>query len=492
MDPWSPPRLWRAWSVDALAALGLLALVVAGVGTMAPTRSDTAGLAPWAWLMVAVHLGILVAQFTRPWPPPFSGRTVGLAGILYWYLAEGLQTGASYPEFTSDHVLFSLALVQLYAVAFLIGYRVRAHLPTIESSLLLRMTPQAGHATALTTAVLLGGLAGLAPMFLLGSGDLRGTVEDVLMSRRANVGWGRGNLGDERSVVLSLNYFGWGAACLAAVVWLRRDAKPVHQALAAAVWIIMALLLFFRGTRHLLAVVALPPLGMIAALTPPKARVRLGLIMGLGLLTLYAAFQIQEYARTRGFLAVEQDELVERLWEPRGHQYLNELLWVSQVVPENMSYSTPGTALFHVLINPVPRAMWPGKPVDPFWRDYSAFRAGSDVMTGGTTIAPGHIGQWYAEGGWPMVIVLGLFMGAWAALGDAMLAAGLAGRYEALCLGTLLITLMLLGYRGINAGVLYVAPAVILLLGLSSLISRVLGLRPALTPPAPVASYAGQ
>jgi hypothetical protein len=319
----------------------------------------------------------------------------------------------------------------------------------------------------------------VTPILVYGGSDWRQIFEGILASRSGDIGWGRSNLGDSRSGVLALAYFGWAAAGLGAVAAHRLKGRRLARIAAGFATLLIGSQLFFAGTRHIFAVVALPVIGVIFLGTPPKRRRRALILLVCGLAILYAAFQIQRYARSRGFRQIESQRVAQELVKPHGHQLFIEVLYVSSIVPEQLPYSPPGSAIFFLVINPIPRAFWSGKPVDPFWRDYSALRTGTDALAGGTTIASSNIGQLYAEGGFIMVLLCGIWFGWWAAVADDLLARR-GKRPEVLYLATMLMTLMLLSYRGINAGLVYVIPATYLLLGAARGLEKLLRLPPTL------------
>jgi len=192
------------------------------------------------------------------------------------------------------------------------------------------------------------------------------------------------------------------------------------------------------------------------------------------LLFVYTAFQVQNFARGQGFDKVGSKGLVNAVQTPTGHQMFVEVLHIVSLIPNQIPYSTPGTGIFFVLINPIPRHYWPQKPLDQLWIDYAFIRAGSDVTTagGGATIAISVIGQFYAEGGMIMVMVAGLLWGAWAWLNDDLLRRH-GRRPEIVAFCGISITLLLLNYRGLSPGLLYVAPALLILLGAGRALERV-------------------
>ncbi len=63
------------------------------------------------------------------------------------------------------------------------------------------------------------------------------------------------------------------------------------------------------------------------------------------------------------------------------------------------------------LSNPIPRRLWPGKPIDPSWADYNQLRTGADGLESTTNITATVMGRAYLNYGWFGVIEIGLAVG---------------------------------------------------------------------------------
>jgi hypothetical protein len=67
----------------------------------------------------------------------------------------------------------------------------------------------------------------------------------------------------------------------------------------------------------------------------------------------------------------------------------------------------PGSTIGLILYAFVPRLLYPEKPIMTSGRDFTALVAGSDSYS----TAPGIFGEAYWNGGWPMVIAAGIYVG---------------------------------------------------------------------------------
>lgn len=97
----------------------------------------------------------------------------------------------------------------------------------------------------------------------------------------------------------------------------------------------------------------------------------------------------------------------ERLFFAEDANMLDGLVLLRQVYPERLSY-TYGGGLLEILERPIPRALWPGKPVGGYMNKLGLIT----VDSGGTLgISPGLVGSFYEEGGVVAVIILSSLFG---------------------------------------------------------------------------------
>jgi hypothetical protein len=68
--------------------------------------------------------------------------------------------------------------------------------------------------------------------------------------------------------------------------------------------------------------------------------------------------------------------------------------------------------LFTLIIDPIPRALWPGKPIDAFDSYYNDLMSGEHTGATGTTESSGAVGDWYFRYG-PMGVVEGAIIYGW-------------------------------------------------------------------------------
>jgi hypothetical protein len=80
---------------------------------------------------------------------------------------------------------------------------------------------------------------------------------------------------------------------------------------------------------------------------------------------------------------------------------LDGMAFLMQVYPKLLPYSLGGEHL-EILLRPIPRSLWPGKPVGGYMNKLGLFTASSGVTVG---ISPTLFGDFYQEGGWPGIVI---------------------------------------------------------------------------------------
>ena len=242
--------------------------------------------------------------------------------------------------------------------------------------------------------------------------------------------WGRGRLGGGFDAFLSLASYlhimlvaGFGV-----IVALSKEVRT--RAAAGVIYLLSAPWFFLDRTRNTMLAIALP--GLLAWVF---LRVKGGLLLRIGILVVFFVlvdgwmrFVIQTRSGSDIALAFQQAGLAgvtERASTHKGkHEGLNmfeELAWTNYLILNKKFEPNWGSRYFAELVNPIPRALWPGKPLIGI--DYAIARgqkwegAGSNQAGVGATISTGMIGQGVVNFG-PFfgVVAAALLMATWAAI----------------------------------------------------------------------------
>jgi hypothetical protein len=140
--------------------------------------------------------------------------------------------------------------------------------------------------------------------------------------------------------------------------------------------------------------------------------------------------QVQITYRNVGFGQIKMEEVKTGI---EGNSMFSEGLLGMAIVPEQRGFfqnSFPGHGMllampdlaWRFLYGPIPRALWPDKPIDPLWRWYNSVVTGRpEEMTEGTTVATGLVGDFYFRHGMAGLIQGGLLFGYLCLVAERML-----------------------------------------------------------------------
>ena len=108
----------------------------------------------------------------------------------------------------------------------------------------------------------------------------------------------------------------------------------------------------------------------------------------------------------RGTDELVETELQQSAWErfafAQDANMLDGFAFLMQVYPERLNY-TYGREHFDIFLRPIPRSLWPGKPVGGYINKLGLMDASSGFTLG---ISPSLFGSFYQEGGWIGLILL--------------------------------------------------------------------------------------
>jgi len=242
--------------------------------------------------------------------------------------------------------------------------------------------------------------------------------------------WGRGRIGGGFDAFLSLASYlhimlvaGFGV-----IVALSKDVRT--RTAAGVVFLLSAPWFFLDRTRNTMLAIALP--GLIAWVF---LRVKGGLFFRIGILVVFFVFVdgwMRFIIQTRSgsdiamaFQEVGFGGVSERVTSNKvKHEGLNmfeELGWTNYLILNKQFEPNWGSRYFAELVNPIPRVLWPGKPLIGI--DYAIARGqkweGAAAKEGGVgaTISTGMIGQGVVNFG-PFfgILAAAFLMATWAAI----------------------------------------------------------------------------
>ena len=340
------------------------------------------------------------------------GRSVVLISVLYWYLLEALRIPEALEHYSPSEYRFGLCCVVVSVVVFLMAYHVSRielfgglgrRLSILENPLLLWRLMLLGMAIGLGSLLIYADFNALAFFEGLSS-----------MSRRWSGSLERGRYGSWKTILFEMQMFLQAvvplAVCLAAM-----KRAPAFQRIVAALfvgWLFLRTL--FSGSRGQLLPIVLCIAAALFWRSSPRLRrglVVVGLPVALIVGFLVAAIIVG--GRNEGKVDVATATSTEYV----GFEMFRELLFVIRAEQDGLPRQY-GLTYFTQLVNPIPRAIWPNKPVGDagliMARAYGAVdRNGEPTMTS----SPGFLGEAYLNFGFLGLLIVpaaaGVIVRAW-------------------------------------------------------------------------------
>lgn len=229
-------------------------------------------------------------------------------------------------------------------------------------------------------------------------------MADALLTSRWSAPWMRGQLGGWDSFLDHLSYFGYLLPTLTVLLGLKGGWFSRTTVVSIILSLIFLLFLMQGGGRRIIGVVV--GAAVICWFLEQKViRFRQLVIVGMSLLILLLAMQLMLEFRETGFRAAleEGDKELQYDYLHVDDNFLR-MSQIIQMVPESYPFVYEKQIVF-VLIRPIPRVLWPGKPVDP------GFDLGTILGEKETTLSCSAVGELYLSCGLIGVFIGGLMFG---------------------------------------------------------------------------------
>jgi oligosaccharide repeat unit polymerase len=351
------------------------------------------------------------------------GITVGVyITVFAWYFADPFINPEQYDDLPSSSLGQSYGQVLL----FLIGFRVFA---PAAIRWIVRRRSSGVFDTRLTPEQILRGVAAIwFVLFVLGIARLGGDVMGAVFpldSRGGALMWGRGAVESSASGFL-ISFAGYlfmaVTASLGVLVFFQRSI--VWRLLAGAMFAITLPSFFLSGTRSGFLAVSVPFL--ITYLFYGRRLLILKLaILAITFFCLKEGFRFVQVFRNVGFREVLASQNAYELMDEKdedvrtvGLNMIGELCFVNAYLDSGETTAAYGARYLNELLNFIPRAIWPSKPllgIDyAIWRGYQSDDSELGVNT---TISSGMIGGGVLNFGQIFgPVAAGMLMALWAGL----------------------------------------------------------------------------
>ena len=342
-----------------------------------------------AYLLAAVFALALWADLRHDLCRLVSGRNVVLVAMAAWYLLEAIKLPDELRSYTQAQYNGGLFHVFLAFTAFLLGYHYTSgcsFFPALGEKITFFDDEK-----WLWRLVLIGAIIGFAPIVYVTGTQIWELYEGIIGMRATWGGLlGRGRYGDARAAFLMLEMFIGGVALFAAILLFSRGSTLVQRVVCGLVvgWPILRGYGSGMRSNMIIAVGAL--LAILYWKCTPAVRKTMICAMIVCLPLVYGLMAAIAVSRSSGTLSWEAREKTNYV----GNEMFRELLFITSKVPAEADYQY-GYLYYIQLVNPIPRFLWPGKPIMEsgilMAKMQGSVHAGEVYLT----VSPGLIGEMY-------------------------------------------------------------------------------------------------
>ena len=408
---WNRPPLAIAATPALSTRTTVLALISTSMATIAaammiPDNAAEAGALFYPALIMSIGLAIgpLSAVLRNP-KALLRGEALLAIAPIYWLLLDLLQGVYPLDGIAPDEIREAFLGIGLFVVMVWLGAARRSwRVPKV----LVRSVSQEFSVRmyfALALACFFLGMLNFAVPCNFNVFEMA----HYLGEERWAAPWGRGQLGGWDAFLDHLQYFGYLLPVLTVVIGRRVGLRNLRTIVCTALSIVVTLFLAQSGSRRVIGVVAGMALVMWI-LDQQRLRVKHLVTTVIAVVAVLLTLQIMLEYRNVGLSVLVTSEQTANGFEK--NQMLEEehlrvddnfyrLCQIIQLIPKTHGYVYQDY-LVYVLVRPVPRVFWPGKPVDP------GFDLPAALGVQGVSYSYSVIGELYMSLG-----LIGVALGGW-------------------------------------------------------------------------------
>ncbi|HEY8067158.1 MAG TPA: O-antigen polymerase [Methylosinus sp.] len=403
----------RALPGEAGVALAGSAIIGAGaVLAVALTPVEYAPPGAMFWPAAVLSASLLAIPLMRGVLEGLHGllhaENLLLVAIIYWVLLDLLQGAYPLDELGRDDVIAALETVAIFAMFIPLGRLA----PTLGAPKPIARAARADLPTQNAfIAVCICFVLCISSFGIPTSFDPARMIEGLLQPR-FGAPWSRGDLGGWEAFIDHLAYFGYVLPAATVLVATRAKARWADP----RVWIsilftaIVCAFLAQSGGRRIIGMMLGSGLLLWMILKERFSIVRAAVVAGgaIGVLSLLQFILLIRNVGLEGFLSgdVDFDD-----YEFAGQFHVDDnFLRLAQIVhyfPDVVEY-VGWKQIYYVLVRPIPRALWPDKPID------AGFSLPGLVGKSDVSLSSSIIGELHASYGLAAVAIGALLLG-WAA-----------------------------------------------------------------------------
>jgi oligosaccharide repeat unit polymerase len=424
----------------------LLGIATTSLGTIAAIALVPANLeSNWALFAsaVAMAMGLAFAPVAAAIRNPKSlllAEHILVLSPIFWLLLDLLQGIYSLEEIEAGHVQKAFVAIGVFAAGVWAATLGRQwSVPGV----ILRSVSQEFPLNTYFYIAIVSFVLGMLN-FLVSTNFNVVAMFSYLGVNRWSAPWARGQLGGWNAFLDHVQYFGYLLPALTVIIGNRAGWRNYRTLVSVGMAIVMALFLSQGGGRRIVGVI----FGMafiLWILSQQRLRIRQVVGSALGVAALLAFMQIMVQYRNVGLGQAFADEeaipkyrRVEKLDHLHVDDNFYRLSQIIQFIPESYPY-VYDKYIIYILVRPIPRVLWPGKPVD----------AGFDLPTAlgitGISLSSSVIGELYMSLGLIGVLLGGLVYGRLAGMASKLLTQGTT--FGALVIYSIMLMALFAGMR---------------------------------------------
>ena len=445
---WHRPALSTAVTPIRSTLLAILSTSMATTVAilLVPEDPSTEGALFYPALVMSV--GLATAPFAAALRHPktlLRGECLLSLAPIYWLLLDLLQGVYGMQDITADQVRTAFLAIGIFVVVvWLAASRRSWRLPKV---LISSVSQEFSINTyfALAIACFLIGMLNFAVPCNFNVFEM----VHYLGQQRWEAPWGRGQLGGWDAFLDHLQYFGYLLPVLTVVIGRRLGVRNVRTLICIGLSVVIALFLAQSGSRRVVGVVGGMAL-ILWVLDQQRLRIKHLLTTVFAIVALLVTLQVMLEYRTIGLsVLVGAGEVPSGRFEKRQileEQHLRvddnfyRLCQIIQLIPKQYPF-VYYKYFIYVIVRPIPRVLWPGKPVDP------GFDLPTALGVEGLSLSYSVIGELYMSLG-----LFGVALGGWLYGRIASTASGLLARCRtqgALVIYSIVVMALFSGMRSI-------------------------------------------
>lgn len=339
---------------------------------------------------------------------------------IYWLLLDLLQGVYGLQDITADQVRYAFLAIGIFVVMMWLGAIRRPwRIPQVVINSVSREFSINTYFALAVACFFIGMLNYAVPCNFNVFEMVR-----YLGQERWTAPWGRGQLGGWDAFLDHLQYFGYLLPVLTVVIVRRAGVRNARTIICIGMSIVIALFLAQSGSRRVIGVVGGMAL-ILWILDQRRLRIKHLLTTVVAVVALLVALQLMLEYRSVGLsVLVGKSEISSGRSEKRQileEQHLRvddnfyRLCQIIQLIPESYPF-VYHKYLIYVVVRPVPRVFWPGKPVDP------GFDLPTALGVQGVSYSYSVIGELYMSLGFIGIVLGGWFYGRVASTASGLLA----------------------------------------------------------------------